>query len=513
MKRFLKPRYFLAALVVAAACSDASLERAGAPCEADLDCGPGQLCLLGSCTGGTAVNLGSVDLLVSPLEDTGFEPQAFQNLDTQRAARHTLALRPTLHLTLRTCVGCATANARAVPGMLNLTAPSPIRGRIQVETATVDANGTVAVGLLDGVTYAPVLFPTDVSLPILYAEPIFATGTGTLDVTLPDPLDTLTLEGRVVQDSGAPAPVPVEGAKVWVMQGETRLVRDVRTNGDGRFSLRVLRATSSGLTVWVGPGTASQAVPHVAFNSINLDGNTNLGTLSLGLDKPLVDVGGRITGPDGRALAGAQVELEGPAGAGTLRFSTITDSNGNWTGRIPPGRYTRAVVPPGQSGAAIAQEANLAVGDTADGGPSAPVTLNAQLLPTVSLCGLVLDVGNNAVGEAAVSAVRVANAEEAPGPASDASLDVRGTSGGDGSFCLEVSPGQYLLTAVPPNGSGKPSRTDLVNVGSMARSHDLRLPRAALVVGAVQTPQGAPVALTRVKAFSPVLSRDRKSVV
>ncbi len=494
----------LAALVVA--CSDAALERAGAPCETDLECATGQLCLLGSCTGGGSQNLGSVDLLVSPLEDTGFEPQAFQNLDAQRATRHTLALRPTLRLSLRTCVGCGTADSRTVPGSLTLTAPSAIRGRVQVETATVDASGTVAVGLLDGVTYAPVLFPSDTALPLLYADPIFATGSGTLDVALPDPEATFTVEGRVVLDDQAPSTVAVEGAKVWVMQGETRLVRDVRTNGDGRFVLRVLRSTSSGLTVWVAPGTASQPVPHVAFAGINLDGNVNLGELSVGLGAPLVDVGGRVTGPDGRPLAGAQVELEGPAGAGTLRFSTVTDASGNFTGRVPAGRYARAVVPPAQRGAAIVQEANIAVGDGVDGGPSAPVTLDVQLLPTVALCGQVMDVGGVAVVDAAISAVRVANAEEAPGPASDATLDVRAMTGGDGRYCLDVSPGQYLLTGVPPAGSNQPSRTDLVNVGSMARTHDLRLPRAAFVVGTVQTPDGAPVRLARVKAFSPVLS-------
>ncbi|MBI5495658.1 MAG: carboxypeptidase regulatory-like domain-containing protein [Deltaproteobacteria bacterium] len=503
MRRLLRARVLLP-LAVVAACSAEYLEGTGQRCDQDSDCPRGQLCLLGTCRPATAQNLGTVDVLVSPLPDTGMKPQAFLALDAQRASSQMLIMRPTLEVTLRSCYNCVSEHPGTVQGTLTLTAPSTITGQEQVETVPVDAAGLSRAGLLDGTSYDPVLFPADTTLPILYADRVFAAAGGTLDVTLPDPSATWTVSGRVVEDATADTPVAVEGARVWLMQATRRLVREVITDSDGHFSFPVLRTTSSGLTLRVTPGAASDPFPELTVSPINLDADRDLGLVTLGLVEAPLSVAGRISGPGGNAIAGAQVRLEGPAGAGTLRFTALTDGEGRFEGRVPAGTYARAVIPPQAAGASLVQEAALVVN------AATAEALDVQLPTLVDLCGTVLDAANLRVDATRLAATRVANVEGAPGPAADATWEARETSSDTGAYCLKVPPGQYLLTATPPRGTNRPARTDLVDVASQAaNTHDVILPRAAFVSGVVMDTLGKPVKLARVRAFSPVLTTTR----
>ena len=88
----------------------------------------------------------------------------------------------------------------------------------------------------------------------------------------------------------------------------------------------------------------------------------------------------------------------------------------------------------------------------------------------------------------------------------DATVQVRTVTGDDGKFCLAVDPGQYLLQGIPPEQSDRPPHTDIVDVESVAVMHDLTLPPVAFVTGVVKGPDGTPLKLARVRAFSPVLS-------
>ena len=494
-----------ATAALAGACVSFSLLAADGACEVDAQCAPA-LCVLGSCVDPNAVNVDAVDVLVTPLMGSGMKPQVVAGLSLRQSTRHVITLRPTLNLDLRACYDCTAAVPGTLAGTLQLTAPSAIEGISQVETATLDGNSTARVGLLQYRSYNPVLYPADLAVPILRGPQLFATAGTAIEIEFPSPQRILALSGRVVRGSAPAGNTPLERIKAWVVRGEERLTRDVLTGADGRFQLNVLEDGASALTLKLSPESGTLGLPSVDVTSLNLDGNRDLGDISLGLDDAPAQVEGRVTGPDGSAVTGAQVRLEGPAGAGMLVATASTDVDGKYSVAVPAGTYAMAVVPTSGSNASIRQDPMIVVPSTSAG---AGMTLDVALAQAPQLCGQVVNEAGTGVGQARVQAVRVGNAAMAAGPASAASLDVRATTDGSGQYCMGLQPGAFLVTAAPPEATRLPQRTDLLDVGGESRSHVTKLPPAALLVGTVRGPDGAAVPLARVKAFSPDFATAR----
>ncbi|MEW5848750.1 MAG: carboxypeptidase-like regulatory domain-containing protein [Myxococcota bacterium] len=490
---------------LASACPDDTLLREGAPCQADEECGGPLLCLLGTCVDPRARDLGKVDLQVSPLEDSGLKTQAFPGKDTRRSEREDIVLRQTVHATVEVCFDCSTTERGTVPGDLTLAGLERIKGHRDFETVVVGPDGMATASLLDLTPYDPVLFPTDPDLPLLRGRQVVPSQqliAAVVQVEVPSPHEVYMLTGRVVLDGYTGEPRGVDGMKVWLMEGELRATRDVLTSDGGNFRLKVLKSQASGLTLHIAPANASDPYPAITVSDVNLDEDRDMGDVTLGPLDPAVLVQGTVRGPNALGIEGAVVRFTGPAGKGILEASVVSGAGGAYEISLPPGTYQRAVVPPQGAGAALKQEAGFKV----DPDPSRRSDPNVTLDIAFNLCGTIRAHDGSAIGNASVRAFRVGNSGAAPGPASDVTVDVKARTNGDGRYCMALDPGQYLVTGTPPEGVRHPARTDLVDMGSAELVHDFALPPAALLVGTVKAPDGTPLKLARVKAFSPVLT-------
>lgn len=489
------------ALVPGCALSLENLSADGAGCETDDQCVRGLLCIVGTCVNPTAQNLDRVNVLVSPLGTTGLKPQPVEGLSIREATRRELSLRPTLPISVQACSDSACSTAGQLSGTLQLNAPSPIAGIAPVESVMLESGARGSVGLLEFNAYAPVLFPADERAPLLRGPAVFAAaGATTLDIQFPDPAARWLLSGTVVANASVAQPVGVAGMKVWVTQADTRLTRDVVTDAYGRFELRVLKSTSSALTLHVAPSDSTVSGPTLALPRINLDADRELDLVDLALPAERFGVGGVVRGPGGNTLAGAQVVLEGMVGSGVFRASGTTDAAGAFSVQVPRGTYTRVVLPLTAHDAALSSVDGLVV--------AAEVQEDVALGALPQVCGVVRTSRGVGVSGARVQLTRVGNAAGVTGPANAVTADVRVTTGSDGRYCGRVPPGRYLIAAQPQEGSSLPQRTDLIEV-TADRTHDVALPRAAFLVGVARDPAGQPVALARIKAFSPAFSTPR----
>jgi hypothetical protein len=508
-------RAFSVGLVLAATACMASdgLQETRAPCAADSECAAGNLCLLGECRNPRAENLGRVDLLVSPLPATGLRPKAFTGIDPRRGEVQSLVLSPTYSATLRACHKCDVSPYGVIPGTLTLTAPERIPGIRQIESVVVDMSGMAQLGLLADTPYEPVLVPADTTAPLLRGLQVFVSalsGTAPVNVTLPDPMDIYQLSGSVFLDTTASQPLPAAGMHVYAVQGNSRLTRDARVDNTGAFQLPILRSAASGVSVVIEPAQWSDVLPSLTVTDINLDADHVLSPISLGLTSEMVPMSGRVIGPNGDGVAAARVRLTAAVGTGTLDVSVLTDHSGQYDVSIPPGTYARAVIPPSGSGAALAQQETLLVGG-ADGGVSS--TADVALGRLVSLCGVVRDDQSQGVANAVMFALRIGNVDGVPGPASDVETQASSASDESGGYCMAVDTGRYLISAVPPEASRRPGRTDQVDVGTDSPWHEFLLPPAALVTGTVHGPDGTPLRLARVRAYSPDLVTAKGAIL
>jgi hypothetical protein len=305
----------------------------------------------------------------------------------------------------------------------------------------------------------------------------------------------------------------------------------VTSNGDFQLVIPAAVATvGSPVTIQLTP--QSQFDPWFIFTPFQLSGSSgpaiSLGTVKLGAYTPVSQFNVLVQGTDGSRVSGAVVQAQtnlgggstssSPTYNGTTSFaqSGMTDTNGTVVLSLIPanggysGAYDLVAVPPAASPwATTCSDPNMppkAVGSgnvTSAGGQ--PLT-TLKLDPRPWLTGTVTDANGRGVAGMAITATPggdpTGNCTSTPAAPGSTTTDYLG------SFTLPLDPGTYQLDYDPALGSAAPRLTEsgVQVAGTSTVRHDVRLPRAGLVLGTVVSASGDRLPNATVKLFQPQCS-------
>ncbi len=417
-------------------------------CSQDGDCDPGQMCDEGLCTMPAAPDLTVALQLTPPCEDDGLGGCVSEGLLKQQHLG--LVVGPdrrlddlVLHKTV-TLSGTVTARGRSVAATIVARAKDTIPGKPMVRRTTAAAGSGYTLTLLAGVPYDITAYPEDGSLPSACEKDVVVTEDGEHHFRLPAQYDSLS--GRVVVHLGDKDGVP--GIKVTA-EGEDPSLRSTVavTRMDGRFQILVPRGEHR-YRVTLTP-TDNPFFPRVEAGPFLVDGDLDLGDLELGAGGDAVTVQGRLlTSDGGPAVGGATLEFSAAMGNGTfLARAQAEPSSGDFkVALLPDGDYYLRIVPDPGSPNALTIVDSLRVEDE----PAEPVEVTLREKARVT--GKILDsMGRHPVGRVVVEALLVGN-----GDVHGLHRFTQQVSSDDGTFSLDLDPGRYDLTLIPPPDSGLP---------------------------------------------------------
>jgi hypothetical protein len=457
--------------LVAAACSEASLDKAGAYDTANyatgaedtdaLGNGPARLCVDVVPNGDFAYLPQSVVVDL----DAGDPASILGDLDVQLSPTRTLAGRIT-------AFQAAPYGDISVPG----AASEPLVGRVGLSAPeglarkTVDVDdGTFALRLPAGDDYRLAVQPADSEQqPFTIIEPYALLDDQTgfdLDLGFGSPV-----HGRVVQSDGTPAPGITE---VWLEDVATGLAGPrVATDAEGNFMLRAFE----GEYRVVAEGNERSAIPRISDVVTVVENEAVRIDLDLGTVAP-IEAAGRVVDADGSGLYQATVRFTALAlddAEGTMVVEDDTDSDGDFELDVLPGLWKVELIPPFDSN-----------------GDLAPVRLE-----DVEVGGTGVDLGSLSLPERS----RVSGVVEGPGGAALAAVTVvareigfdhyvyTAVTGNNGGFELAVPDVPLEVAYLPPDA--KHTVTWIEYPDGMAGREEVTLATGLDVSGRVRSPTG-----------------------
>jgi len=317
----------------------------------------------------------------------------------------------------------------------------------------------------------------------------FAKENEVLDIDVPRLDDYYTIRGLLVTDEATDT--ALDSVRVAAFSKRSANVSTVAAVGeDGSFELRV-QPEPEGDTyrIVVEPTKRTAAIPTVPLVEEQLvTGDVDLGRLALGdLPAPVAQPMA-VEGPDGEPLAGTTVRCRGPVLGGTLTDEATTDSAGSVVLYLRKGSYECTCRPPAGSSAAAARWTDRVV---AAGDPwSFALDEKLRVEGTVTEHS-----GARALRGLTVVAVHTDPDDPLHGREVDTTTDQHGR------YALMVEPGVYALVVLPPDGAGLPvAIREGIQIATSA-VHDIVLPAATLVTGAVRGAKGEGLAGVRVDFY------------
>lgn len=243
------------------------------------------------------------------------------------------------------------------------------------------------------------------------------------------------VQGRVVD--------PNDEGVAWVglgLHNENKMYQS-NTDDNGDFAFFETPAGNYKLEVWLGPDSE-----YIAPDPVDVtvgSGVTNVGEIAL--VSPSKQVKGRVIYPDGRPVTTAQINANRRGAPGW--YGANTDSNGNYTLRLPGGEFEMMVMPQWE------QNGQLPV-DWAYMGKPRMVSFENNNTPEIKT-------GYNFQVVEASATVAGKIVDPANNPVTQGGVDVRnnegqGSSGGlnnKGIFSLNVPPGKYKINVFVNNQS------------------------------------------------------------
>ena len=377
-------------------------------------------------------------------------------------------------------------DGKAIAGA-SVSMPLNLRRRFgQPLSATADETGTFRFRGLPSGRYTVTIRPPE--------------GSEMTDKTFADAvvLSGLSLErrfalpqgARVVGTVTAPDGRPVPGASVWARYGYHNRGK-ATTDAEGKFAiLGVSPPARSGPRRHRGPQNQVLVSPPAAFpllrqTSVPLPDVPARGSATVDVRmQPAAALTGRITGPDGKPLAGCRLRAMERKGRGTLigHASAVTDDEGRYTiPHLPSARLHISVQPPGGT-RLLAKETPArahALGKTA--------TVNVALDTGATLVGkLVSSAGKPVVGAQVL--LKRAALRHRP-------VAKTATSSVGGAFRMEpVAPGDYELESSSPDRGLFTTPVPLKVAGTGEQKVRVVLYRAGTIKGTVLDAKGKPFA-------------------
>lgn len=463
-------------------------------CLHDDECAQGQICDQGLCSVAGAPSV-VLAMHFSPPEGSGILPQQRLQVEVQRGRQvPDIQLQPTV------IVSGTVRSAGPQPGgsMAASVVASPraaIPGTsLRRETMAAQGSG-FALSLVANTEYQAVVAPERSDLPpVVFELPSLTTHS---DHHFELPAHYRRLTGRVVvtpsEDAAYPEP-GIAGLRVQAFSESSRSARSTLglTDEDGAFEL-LLPPGSERCTLRISPTPESPYYPTVEWTGLDVSARLGLGELALGAGggRPIT-VAGLLQTPEGDALGDvAVVTFRAELGNGRFETEVRSDPSGEFKVDLLPGDYSVQIVPPinGPHALTVVQR------EVAEGRQM----LGAIPLRSKSLLqGRVLGPAAEPVAGVAVEALLVGN-----GDTEGLYRSLQTLSATDGSFALELDPGQHDFTLIPPRYTGMPralERNLPLDEAGAARDFVLREP--SVIHGVLRQPGGTPAPDVQVQVFA-----------
>lgn len=486
-------------------------------CVDDEECANGRACEAGYCVVRTRL-VESLSIQVSPLADSELVAEQFVGVRIEQGSPlPDLVLKRPALLTGRVEV----LNERPTPvrARMRLTRIQPtIEGHGLSFSATASATDGYFLRVPAGY-YDITVLPDDRALPPLTIGALPIVG----DTEPPfffDPSDAYsTVRGQIVFiDATSGRQVVVPDAQVRAVDRNQRAASNIAvSDADGFFALTV-RQDVSDYDLIIAPSDQTPFLPRSVVAGLRIVGDdVDVGVQSLGtLLRRGRSIQGQLLSPNGRpvtstSLQGTQLifqanlsDPETPSITTTFFASAIADAEGNFALPLQPGVYTVLVTPPVDSSFAAAEYTGLEV--TAPGTVVDPDTWRLRLRRKSLLAGQVLTPAGRPLSGRTLVSVELLDLSQNRDIEVGLRTAQRATSvvtGDDGSFELEVDPGEYRVQATPQDETGvarTPPRTIRISATEDAFV-ELCTSRANVAYGQLLQPDGTPLPDAKVEAF------------